>query len=319
MLRLLLLISLAFLLASCTDRGWSPGEGFIDVPGGRVWYRSVGYGHATPLLLVHGGPGLPSGYLAPLRRVTADRPLVFYDQLGAGNSDRNSDRSLWRMDRFVRELAAVRQSLGLADVHILGHGWGAMLAVEYMRTKPEGVRSLVLASPALSAGRWAEDAEKLIARLSPEAQRAIVKHAAAGTTVDPEYQAALQEYYKQYLSRSEPWSTHLIDAFGKVNSSLRNFMWGPSEFAITGTIKDYAPEEFLAHLEVPVLFTAGRYDEVTPETVRHYQSLVPGAQLAIFENSAHMTMLDEPDAYADTVREFLTEVDARSKETVPRR
>lgn len=307
----LVVISLAFLLVSCSDRGWSPGEGFIDVPGGRVWYRSVGYGHATPLLLVHGGPGLPSGYLTPLRRVTADRPVVFYDQLGAGNSDRNSDQSLWRVDRFVRELAAVRRSLGLTEVHILGHGWGAMLAVEYLRTNPEGVQSLILASPVLNAERWAADAQKLIVRLSPEAQRAIETHAAAGTTVDPAYQSALQEYYRRYLSRSEPWSTHLNDAFGKVNSSLRNFMWGPSEFAITGTIKDYAAEEFLAQIAVPVLFTAGRYDEVTPATIQHYQSLVPGSQIAIFENSAHMTMLDEPDAYADAVRQFLDEVETR--------
>lgn len=311
MSRLFALLCLSMLLVSCSDRGLSSGEGFIDVPGGRVSYQVVGYGHQTPLLLVHGGPGWPSSYLAPLRRVTADRPVVFYDQLGAGNSDRNMDRSLWRMKRFIDELATVRRALGLAEVHILGHGWGGMLAVEYMRTNPEGVRSLVLASPALNAERWAADAEKLIARLSPESQRAIATQAAAGTTADPQYQAALQEYYRRYLSRSDPWSTHLVDAFGKVNSSLRNFMWGPSEFAITGTIKDYASDEYLAQIKVPVLFTAGRYDEVTTETLQHYQSLLSGSQLAIFENSAHMTMLDEPDAYADAVRQFLDKVDAR--------
>lgn len=311
MSRLFAVICLAMLPVSCSDRGLSSGEGFIDVPGGRVWYQVAGYGHKTPLLLVHGGPGWPSSYLAPLRRVAADRPVVFYDQLGAGNSDRNMDRSLWRMSRFVEELATVRQALGLTEVHILGHGWGSMLAVEYMQTNPVGVRSLVLASPVLSARRWAEDAGKLIARLAPETQRAIATHTAARTTSDPEYQAAMQEYSRHYLSRSDPWSTHLMDAFGRLNSSLHNFMWGQSEFAITGTLKNYDREDFLTQLEVPVLFTAGRHDAATPETVRHFHSLVPDSRIAIFENSAHMTMLDEPDAYADTVRRFLDEVDAR--------
>jgi proline iminopeptidase len=310
MSRLFAVICLTMLLVSCSDRGLSSGEGFIDVPGGRVWYQVVGYGHKTPLLLVHGGPGWPSSYLAPLRRVAEDRPVVFYDQLGAGNSDRNMDRSLWRMNRFVDELGTVRQALGLTEVHILGHGWGSMLAMEYMQTNPVGVQSLVLASPVLSARRWAEDAGKLIARLAPETQRAIATHTAARTTNDPEYQAAMQEYSRHYLSRSDPWSPHLMDAFGRLNSSLHNFMWGQSEFAITGTLKNYDREDFLTQLEVPVLFTAGRHDEATPETVQHFHSLVPDSRIAIFENSAHMTMLDEPDAYADAVRRFLDEVDA---------
>lgn len=305
------MICLGMLLVSCSDRGLSSGEGFIDVPGGRVWYRVAGYGHKTPLLLIHGGPGLPSGYLAPLSRVAADRPVVFYDQLGAGNSDRNMDRSLWRMERFVKELATVRKALELTEVHILGHGWGSMLAVEYMQTNPAGVQSLVLASPVLSARRWVEDARKLIVRLPPGARRAIVTHTAAGTTEDPEYQAAVREYSRHYLSRSDPWSTHLVEAFGRLNSSLHNFMWGPSEFEITGTLKDYDREKFITQLEVPVLFTAGRHDEATPETVQHFHSLVPDSDIVIFENSAHMTMLDEPDAYADAVRSFLDEVDAR--------
>ena len=55
--------------------------------------------------------------------------------------------------------------------------------------------------------------------------------------------------------------------------------------------------------------TAGRYDEATPETLQHFHSLVPNSKIAIFENSAHMTMLDEPEPYADTIREFLNDVD----------
>ena len=128
----------------------NPKEGYINVEGGRVWYRVSGSGNETPLLLLHGGPGAPSYYLNPLDGISRDRPVIFYDQLGAGRSDRPTDTSLWTVDRYVRELGDVRAALGLDQVHILGHSWGTMLAVDYMLTQPEGVKSLILASPAIS-------------------------------------------------------------------------------------------------------------------------------------------------------------------------
>ena len=113
-------------ISACADKRLSPGEGFIDVEGGRVWYKIVGTGNEVPLLLLHGGPGAPSYYLNPLEKVSVDRPVIFYDQLGAGRSDRPTDESLWRMDRFIGELVSVREALGLKEVHILGHSWGSM-------------------------------------------------------------------------------------------------------------------------------------------------------------------------------------------------
>lgn len=301
--------TIAFVTA-CGDQGLAPGEGYVEVEGGRVWYRIVGSGDDTPLLLLHGGPGAPSYYLNPLEGVSVDRPVIFYDQLGAGRSDRPTDSSLWTVDRFVRELHDVRTALGLHQVHILGHSWGTMLAVDYMLTEPDGVRSLILASPALSVRRWAEDAERLLALLPEETRATIEKHHASGTTDDPEYQEATMEYYQRYFSRADPWSPDLLRAFEELNTDVYFLMWGPSEFAATGTLKDYEREDVLPRLDLPVLFTAGRHDEATPETVEHYRSLVPGAKIAIFENSAHMTMLDEPQANVDVVREFLNEVDA---------
>jgi proline iminopeptidase len=184
-----------------------------------------------------------------------------------------------------------------------------MLAVDYMLTKPEGVTSLILASPALSVRRWAEDADRLLAQL-PEDQRRIIKqHDTSGATDNPELEEALGEYYRRYFSRSDPWPPELHRAFEQLNTEVYELMWGPSELAATGTLKDYEREAEVHSLDLPVLFTTGRYDEATPETVEHYRRLVPGAEIAILENSAHMTMLDEPETYIDVVRDFLNKVD----------
>lgn len=305
------LIGFAITAGSCRRGGLQPGEGYIDVPGGRIWYRIVGSGSRTPLVLLHGGPGAPSYYLNPLAKLADERPVVFYDQLGAGRADKPTDTSLWRIERFVEELARLRTALGLEAVHILGHSWGTMLAADYMLTKPAGVRSLILASPALSVSRWAKDAETLKRTLPESVQAVIARHERAGTLESQEYQAAVAEYYKRYVCRREPWPDDVNKTFAELGLSVYGTMWGPSEFSATGSLRTYERAEQLKTLSLPVLFTAGRYDEATPDTVDYYRSLVPGAQLRIFENSAHLTMQDEPDLYVEAVREFLHEVETR--------
>jgi pimeloyl-ACP methyl ester carboxylesterase len=161
-----LLLPLALLaLVGCSTPRLQPREGHVAVPGGQVWFKIVGSGPGTPLLPLHGGPGAPSHCLDRLGQLGDERPVIFYDQLGCGRSDRPSDTNLWRVERFVEELAAVRRSLGLKRVHLFGHSWGTMLATDYLLTRPRAVRSMTLASPCLSAPRFVGDASELRAQL----------------------------------------------------------------------------------------------------------------------------------------------------------
>src|SRR5689334_578886 len=94
-------------------------EGYVAVAGGRIWYRRVGDGPGIPLLLLHGGPGASSlGTGLWLGDLPHSRPVVYYDQLGGGRSERPNDPSLWTVERFVAELAQVRAALGLDEVHL---------------------------------------------------------------------------------------------------------------------------------------------------------------------------------------------------------
>src|SRR5881396_4425861 len=129
-------------------------EGYIDVPGGKVWYRAVGdNAEATPLLCLHGGPGFTHYYLEPLEALAGRRQVVFYDQLGCGRSDRPDDPSLWTVDRFVEELAVVREALGLERLHLFGSSWGGMLALQYVLDRRPRLESLVLSSSPASSRR----------------------------------------------------------------------------------------------------------------------------------------------------------------------
>ena len=125
--------------------------GMIDVPGGRVWYQRLGTGVGTPLLALHGGPGAGHYYLDPfVERMSEHRPVIVYDQLGCGESEKPDDVSLWTVDRFVEELDVVREALGLQECHLFGQSWGGWLSIEYMTRGREGIQGLILASTSAS-------------------------------------------------------------------------------------------------------------------------------------------------------------------------
>ena len=308
-LRILIAIVVCVSLTGCEQKGPAPGEGFADVPGGKVWYRVTGDGPGTPLVVLHGGPGAPSYYMESLSRLGVDRPVVFYDQLGAGRSDQPSDTTLWTIERFMAELDAVRRHLDLEEIHLLGHSWGSMLATDYLLGGATGVRSAILASPALSTAMWERDADTLILTLPDSLQEAIRVHEADGMFDAPAYQAAMMEFYARYLTlRGGP----AVDStFANFGAELYGYMWGPSEFTATGTLRDYDRTPRLGELSLPVLYTTGEFDEARPTTVAYYQSLTSGAEFAIIPGSAHLTTIDAPEAFADTVRRFLRAVEQR--------
>ena len=285
-------------------------EGFIDVTGGKVWYRIAGSGNSVPLMVLHGGPGYPHDDLEALDPLADQRPVVYYDQLGCGKSDRPDDLSLWKAQRFVEELGQVRYALGLDKVHILGHSWGSMLATDYALTQPEGLVGLILASPPISVPRWLEDAERLKATLPVEVQEAIAKHETAGTVESEEYQEATKEFNKRFVCRLDPWPEVMIKSEAGIGKVVYETMWGPTEFYMTGNLADYDRSGQLKEIKAPTLFTCGRYDEATPESTAWYQSLLPGSELAILEHSAHMTHLEETERYIGIVRGFLDRAEA---------
>lgn len=93
-------ILLAAGFVACGTAQAAPAEGFVDVPGGRVWYRTMGTGRGTPLLVLHGGR---SGRLVGLAALGDERPIIFYDQLGCGHSKAPNDPKLWTVERYVAE------------------------------------------------------------------------------------------------------------------------------------------------------------------------------------------------------------------------
>ena len=289
-------------------------EGFIEVPGGKVWYRSVGEqsNNRAPLLCLHGGPGFTHYYLEPLEALADRRQVIFYDQLGCGRSERPDDLSLWTVERFVEEVAQVRAALGLERLHLFGSSWGGMLAMQYVLDRQPELESLTLCGSPASMIRWVSDCEELLAEESAETRRVIREHEAAGFTACPEYQAAILGFYRKHVCRLDPWPAAFERSFAEAGYQVYNTMNGPSEFTVTGTLKTWDIMDRLGEIRVPTLLVGGRYDECTPGHLADMHQRIPGSQLRTIEDASHLCFAEQPAEFTALANDFLDRTDRGS-------
>jgi proline-specific peptidase len=280
-------------------------EGTIAVPGGKVWFKRVGSGQGRPLLVVHGGPGLPHDYLSSLKRLANEREVIFWDQLGCGMSRRPSNAQLWTMERSVAEMDAVVKALGLTRFHIFGNSWGGMLAQQYVLDVRPDASSLIISNSIASIPEFSNMVAHLKSELDPATQSAIDRHEAAGTTYSAEYQAAIRTWNETYLCRVRPWPRELEEAFRNMGTEIFETMFGPSDFHIVGTIRRWDVFDRLPEIAVPTLILAGRYDECVPEHMWEMHQRIRDSRFELFESSAHMPFIEEPDRFDQVMRDFL--------------
>jgi len=300
------------------DASMPSTEGYIPFRGYNVWYRMVGDREEPgklPLLCLHGGPGIPHDYLESLETMASTgRRVIFYDQLGCGNSDQPHNPSLWTVDLFVNEVDVVRRALGLDRLHLLGQSWGGMLAMQYALTQPAGLVSLIVASSPASMPQWVAEANRLRAALPPDVQQTLLQHEAAGTTNNPAYEEAMMVFYRRHVCRLDPFPAGVQRAFDKLaqNPEVYHTMNGPSEFHVIGVFKDWDIVDRLGEIRVPTLVTSGRYDEATPaiaETIHHG---IIGSEWVVFEHSSHLAHAEEADRYMQVLARFLNRVEAQT-------
>jgi proline iminopeptidase len=282
---------------------------YIHTPAGSLWTAAAGAGRGAPLLCVHGGPGAGTCALLALAPLGDERRVLFYDQLDSGRSQRTRSPALWTVDRFVRELAYVRETLGLDTVHLLGHSWGATLVARYLIDHGSGgVRSAILSSPMLSAAKWRRDALRRIRSLPP-APQALLLSAYYGGRPPPGLRAAVNAYDTRFVCRAKTgWRCEF-----SFNHGLYELMWGRAECLMHGTLRDFECTGRLDRIAAPVLLIAGDHDEVRLETILEYQSLLPRADYALIPNASHTAMIEQPHAYEAAIRAFLRRHDPRQE------
>ncbi|MBG61995.1 MAG: proline iminopeptidase [Woeseiaceae bacterium] len=309
MKNLIFFILLFLLITSPTLSADNSKQGFINVPGGPVWYKVSGNGEGLPLLALHGGPGSTSCTYSLLDPLGDQRSIIRYDQLGSGRSGRPDDLSLWKVDRFVEELDVIRKKLKLEKFHLLGHSWGAALAGAYLLEKgTKGVASVIFSSPLLSTPLWIEDANYLRSQLPQGIQDTLNFHEMANTTDSDEYRDATRVFYDRHLTRGEAKEKAECDG-APWNQVIYEYMWGPTEFHATGNLVDFDLSHRLHTIDIPVLFLTGEFDEARPETISKFHKMIPGSEFIVIGGVAHASLSRAPDNYRRILENFLDKVE----------
>ncbi len=309
--------------------GWPEGqeEGFIPVDGGHVFYHFYGKDETgTPIIFLHGGPGGTGEAFFKQTALAEDHPVVIYNQLGCTGSDFSEEittaeqaQAYLTIDHYVDEVQTVVDHFGFDEFVIVGHSWGSMLALEYAAAKqPEGLRGLVLAGPCLSADVWCSDAERLVKALEggDEYWDIIQKCEATGDYYsDERYMQIFDIYISNYYYRipeaysglpSDPPSSHTIPGL-----SIYEYMWGPSEFTCTGTLKGHDSTVYLKDITVPVLYICGEYDSGTPEAAMYYNSLTPNGEVCVLPDGTHDAIIEQAEEFNAAVDAFTDRVAAK--------
>ena len=289
------------------------GEGKINVQGGKIWYRIIGKGKGTPILMLHGGPGGTSRSFYQFETIGNDRPIIIFDQLGSGRSDYHTDTSLLKVPLFVEQVRALVNTLQLKSFYLHGHSWGTALALEYYLQYPKEVKAIIFNSPYFSTALWKKDADILIKTLPDSIQVAIAKGEKTGDFNSAAYINANTVYAKNFGVRNSRLTSDLDTIMAAGNGFIYNYMWGPTEFTATGTLINYDRIKSLSSIKIPSLFITGEYDEARPQTVRYFSSLVKNSQFGMIEGAGHGTMHDNKVKNIQLIKEFISSVEQPKK------
>jgi len=277
-------------------------DGHVPIRNGELYFRETGSG--TPVVIAHGGPDFDHRYLLPdMDRLGDTYRLIYYDQRGRGHSRGEVRDEDVHVGRYVEDLEALRLRLGLDRFALLGHSWGALLALHYALAHPDALTHLLLLNP---ASVTYEDFQAMRERR----RRMRAPHAAEIAKLDEPYE------------RGDPQAVaafYAID-FGttfKRPEDLRrmNLTWTREQILSGRAIEDRLMGalvkpgfSMVAQLNVDAAFQAvihGELDFFPRESSARIAGAIPAARFVELRDSGHFSYVDAAEGFRAAVDQAL--------------
>ncbi|AIG76246.1 Hypothetical protein AJAP_16890 [Amycolatopsis japonica] len=253
----------------------------ITDDGCELWTSATGRGE--PILCCHGGPGLWDMFgtldLGPRFR------LIRWDQRGAGRSEA---RGPYTLERMVADVDAVREWHGLDRVPVLGHSWGAHLALLYALAHPERVSALVYVSGVGLGHEWHAEFKRNFERvlgeeLRGEGRERAVRQWTADFVTDGERHAE---------AMATPWFPVNYEANAALSEEMR-------------TVPEAELVAACRSLRVPTLIVDGMADTRPRWAVDSLEQALPSVTRVRFDGVGHVPWLEAPGEFRAAVTDFL--------------
>lgn len=293
-------------------------EGKMPFMGYETYYRIVGDIRASldkglaPLVCLHGGPGSTHNYMELMDPLAASgRAIVMYDQLGCGQSYVEGHPELWVARTWVDELKALRDHLGLTQIHLLGQSWGGMLAITYLCDEaPEGVKSVILSSTLSDSQLWGREQHRQIALMDEADQQAIREAEASGDYTGAAFLTAVDHFMTRHCAGVYgPGDPECLTRPKRSGRESYVVGWGPSEFMPLGTLKDWSYTDQLHRIAIPALIVSGTNDLCTPLIAKTMADRIPNSRWELFEGCRHMCFAEATDKYLPMLDDWMKHAD----------
>lgn len=267
---------------------------FVTLPSGQRVHVDRYGGQGRALLLIHGfgASSYCFRYLGP--ELTRDHRVFAIDLNGFGYTERPDDADAYNLDGQARLVIETVKQLGLDRVDLVGHSFGAVVALRAAELDPQRCGRLVLACPAASTGlpmlmRFTPSRYLLYPFVRLELSSPKAFQAASRTSF---YQPGLPTLEDSEVYRNQllvEGFTHAYHGFGHAIDPEHGKKLPAGE-----------------NVRKPILVIAGRHDRVIPlDLVHSTTEHLHRPKLVILENSGHAAMEEEPRAMARQIRRFL--------------
>jgi proline iminopeptidase len=280
-------------------------SGYVSVDGGKLYYQVMGKG--SPIIVVHGGPGLDQTYLLPqMIALGKKHQVVLYDQRYSGQSlPADLDTRFINMRQFVQDIESIRQTLGYKKIILIGHSWGGLLAMSYAINYPQYTQALILmnSTPVTSVG-FDAFIKEFKQRMEPiQHQIDTISQSQAFVNGDPmAFENYCRRLFEKYLYKESDiqkislnFSSETAKNQGKIEAVFSKLLFETK----------YDIRSKLNQLKIPTLVIHGEADPIPLWTAKQISKAIPHAQLIVVKKSGHFSYAEKSKNVFSEINHFI--------------
>jgi 3-oxoadipate enol-lactonase len=240
------------------------------------------------LVFVHGLSSSASAWTRYEDAFEGRYNVLTFDLRGHGQSHKPPGSASYTIAALAEDLEALVTFLGLDSIVLIGHSYGALVALEFLARHQDKVSKAVLLSPDYKIGR----------RLPEKILNAALRVSPILDVLPFSSQPAGRIDYTPYLGTSDWHPGRLGADIGK--TGLRVYLY------CTRQSYGFDREAFLEHITVPVLLMHGKKDTIFPvANSLHMAGRIPGSQLILLDDADHIVVLNHFPELSAAIAEFV--------------